>query len=107
MSNFVDRFASSSPHDDEALESIDSELLDFVTGTDRLLSEVALNDEVDAPAADHQPDLKSILEDDNEPGHFPVNSIVDWDNYFQSEDDEKALCNLPESILVQDLELRC
>ncbi len=105
MNNFVDRFASSSPHDGEALESI--ELLDFVTGSDRLLSEVALSDEVDAPAKDHQPDLRSILEDDNEPGHFPVNSIVDWDSYFQSEDDEKAMCNLPASILVQDLELRC
>ena len=105
MTTFSDSYALSS-HDDEALESIDSELFEFVTGSNRLLSEVAMSDEVDAPSADQHPDLKKILEDDTEPGNFPVNSIVDCNNFFQLEEDEEALCNIPISILVTDLELR-
>jgi len=89
------------------LDSIDSELFNFVTGSNRLLSEVALSDEVGDPTADQHPDLKEILEDDTEPGNFPVNSIVDCNSFFQSEEDEEALCNIPTLILVTDLELRC
>ena len=102
---FLESFASSS-HDDEALESIDSELFEFVTGSNRLLSEVALSDEVGAPTADQHPDLKKILEDDTEPGNFPINSIVDCNSFFQREEDVEVLCNIPTSILLTDLELR-